>query len=192
VIETENFDTIEITSSAELRAWLLNNHGQSKSVWLVTYKKHVQVKYVSTSEILDELLCFGWIDGVRRKVDNNKTMQLISPRKTQLWARTYKTRFAKLQNEGRIHLSGLRSIEMAKQNSTWTAMEDVDALEIPLDLNEVLSAQPPTLLLFNSFAPSYRRNVLRWLKLAKTNGTREKRLVQIAQFSQENKRIPQM
>ena len=83
MIKTESFNKIEIKSVEELRAWLLQYHSQAESVWLVTYKKNRPEYYVSREDVLDELLCFGWIDGIRRKLDDTKTMQLISPRKTQ-------------------------------------------------------------------------------------------------------------
>jgi uncharacterized protein YdeI (YjbR/CyaY-like superfamily) len=85
MLKTEKFIQIEITSSAELRDWLLHNHSQKESIWLVTYKKQVPKKYVSIQEVLDELLCFGWIDGIRRKLDTERTMQLITPRKVGHW-----------------------------------------------------------------------------------------------------------
>jgi uncharacterized protein YdeI (YjbR/CyaY-like superfamily) len=192
MIETEKFDKFEVSSPHELRSWLMGHHAQAASVWLVTYKKHIPTKYLSTSEILDELLCFGWIDGVRRKLDDEKTMQLISPRKVEHWAVTYKARAERLLMEGRMHEAGLRSIEAAKQNGKWVLMSDVDALEIPSDLYASLNASFPALEYFNTSAPSYRRNVLRWLKLAKTNATREKRLQKICEFSSGGKRILQM
>jgi uncharacterized protein YdeI (YjbR/CyaY-like superfamily) len=192
MIETEKFQQVEVGSSEELHGWLLVHHGQSESIWLVTYKKHVSAKYISTSDILDQLLCFGWIDGIRRKVDDDKTMQLIAPRKAQHWAETYKIRAERLQKEGRMHQAGLKSLEEAQQNGKWNAMADVDALEIPDDLAAILKTHAPAFDVFSAYAPSYRRNVLRWLKLAKTDATRQKRLLQIAEFSQNNKRIPQM
>ena len=78
MIITENFDKVEITSQEELRSWLLKNHAQPESVWLVTHKKSEPDKYVSRWDVLNELICFGWIDGIRRKLDDKKTMQLIN------------------------------------------------------------------------------------------------------------------
>lgn len=78
MIKTENFDKVEITSQEELRSWLLKNHAQPESVWLVTHKKSEPDKYVSRWDVLNELICFGWIDGIRRKLDDKKTMQLIN------------------------------------------------------------------------------------------------------------------
>ncbi|MEO1664224.1 MAG: YdeI/OmpD-associated family protein [Chloroflexota bacterium] len=189
---TDNFEKVTVTSSAELRAWLEANHEQDNSVWLVTYKKHMNEKYVSTEQILDEVLCFGWIDGIRRKLDDDRTMQLIAPRKTQHWAKSYKDRVARLEAEGRMHPAGLKVIEESKQNGLWTFMDDVDALIMPDDLVEALQEQPPAFENFEAAAPSYRRNVLRWIKLAKKPATRTKRIHKTATTSAAGEKIPQM
>jgi uncharacterized protein YdeI (YjbR/CyaY-like superfamily) len=78
MVKTENFIQVEIVSAAQLRDWLRQNRGQKESIWLVTYKKEVQRKYVSNNEVLDELLCFGWIDGIKRKIDNQKKSNAIN------------------------------------------------------------------------------------------------------------------
>ena len=75
MIKTENFEKVHIDSAEDLREWLTEHHAQEESVWSVTYKKSVPNKYVSREEVLDELLCFGWIDGIRRKLDTDRTMQ---------------------------------------------------------------------------------------------------------------------
>ena len=118
MVKTENFEQIEVSSAAQLRAWMVNNHNQKESIWFVTYKKHIADKYVSISEVLDELLCFGWIDGIRRKLDEDKTMQLISPRQTQHWAQTYKVRFAKLEKQGLVAEAGKASVKRSKENGS--------------------------------------------------------------------------
>jgi uncharacterized protein YdeI (YjbR/CyaY-like superfamily) len=190
MIETEKFKKIEVKSRGELRGWLLNYHSQSESVWLVTYKKSVPDKYLSTAEVLDELLCFGWIDGIRRKLDENRTMQLISPRKTQHWAMTYKNKVKKLMDEGKMHASGLKCIERSKQEGLWDFMNDVDNLIIPRDLAERLSDNSEAELFFNGINDSSKRFVLRWLKLAKTEKTREHRIEKIFELSAKGEKLP--
>ena len=81
---------VEVESTAALRHWLERNYNYERSVWLVTFKKAAGSRYVSTSEVLDELVAFGWTDGVRQKVDDERTMQLISRHRAELWAKTYK------------------------------------------------------------------------------------------------------
>ena len=110
MINTDNFDKVEITSVEEFRNWLIENHNQDNGVWLVTFKKCEATKYVSREEVLDELLCFGWIDGTRRKLDEKRTMQLITKRRVQHWSKTYKERVSKLIEQEKMHDAGLKSI----------------------------------------------------------------------------------
>jgi len=188
--KTENFEKIEITSAEELRNWLSGNHMQEESIWLVTYKKSVVDKYVSVSEVLDELLCFGWIDGIRRKLDEERTMQLISPRKAQHWAKSYKDRVAKLEAEGRMMPPGIKSVEEGKRSGLWNFMDDVDALILPDDFIDVLKSIPEAYRNFNAFNDSSKRNMLRHIKLAKTEKTRAKRITKLAELAARNEKLP--
>ena len=192
MIKTETFDKIEVASAEELRAWLLTHHGTEESVWLVTYKKHVADKYLSTGQVLDELLCFGWVDGIRRKLDDDRTMQLIAPRRMQAWAQSYKDRVARLEQEGRMHPSGQAAIALSKLKGLWSVMADVYALIVPQDLRDALSGRPEAEAYFDACPPSYRRNVLRWIKLAKTPPTRSNRISQTVDTSAAGQRIPQV
>ena len=187
---TENFRIVEVTSAAELRAWLSENHSIEESIWLVTYKKCVADKYVSVSEVLDELLCFGWIDGIRRKLDEERTMQLISPRKAQHWAKSYKDRVAKLEKEGRMMPPGIQSVEEGKRSGLWNFMDDVDALILPDDFIHALKAIPGAYSNFNAFNDSSKRNMLRHIKLAKTEKTRAKRIAKLTELATQNKKLP--
>ncbi len=189
---TERFTQVEVNSVAELESWLAANHAQPENVWLVTWKKSVPENYVSTDEILDEVIAWGWIDGIRRKLDNDRTMQIIGPRHTQAWAKSYKDRAARLIAEGRMQAPGLASIEAGKQCGLWDYWADVDALIDPEDLRAALAASPDAQAYYDNTGSSYRRNLLRWIKLAKTDATRQKRIAQIAEFSLRGDRIPQM
>jgi len=77
--KVQESERVEAKSVAELRRWLEENYAQNELLWLVTYKKDIPANYVLVHEVLDELLCFGWIDGRRMKLDNERTMQLLSP-----------------------------------------------------------------------------------------------------------------
>jgi len=192
MIATDKFEKVEVASAAELHDWLAEHHGRDGSVWLVTWKKTHPDRFLSTGDVLDELIAFGWIDGIRRKLDDDRTMQLISPRKTQHWAKSYKDRAARLIEEGRMRKPGFKSIEEGKTSGLWSFMDDVDALIVPSDLADALSAWPSAAENFEAAAPSYRRNVLRWIKLAKTPSTRAKRIWQAAEFAERDAKIPQM
>ncbi len=188
--KTENFEQVEVTTAIQLREWLLKNHTQKESIWLVTYKKQVPEKYISVQEVLDELLCFGWIDGIRRKLDLDRTMQLIAPRKVEHWAQTYKDRFAKLEKLGLVHQAGTNSVLASKQNGLWNFMDDVDALIKPDDLVKCLNEHPPAMEFFETFSKSNKRFILRWIKLAKTPATRQKRILETATLASKNLKIP--
>jgi uncharacterized protein YdeI (YjbR/CyaY-like superfamily) len=184
----EELERVEVSSVAELHAWFLAHHDQPEGIWLVTHRKSVPERYVSARAVLDEALCFGWMDGARRKVDDERTMQLLSPRRAQHWARSYKDRVAVLTREGRMHPAGLAAVERAKADGGWTFMDDVDALVIPEDLREAFDARPPAAQHFAAFPPSAQRQILRWIKLAKTTETRAKRVLLTAERAAVNER----
>jgi uncharacterized protein YdeI (YjbR/CyaY-like superfamily) len=191
MIKTSNFKQLEIASAKELRTWLEIHHTQKESIWLVTFKKEITDKYVSVDEILDELVCFGWIDGIRRKVDEERTMQLISPRKVQYWTRTYKDRFAKLESEGRMTNAGRLSVEISKKAGLWDFMDDVDKILIPDDLVDSLNEKGLTQT-FEALSTSYKRNLLRYIKIAKISSTRQKRIDQIVESVARGEKIRNM
>lgn len=191
-IKTDNFASVEITGEGQLWDWLAINHGSSDSFWLITFKKSVPNKYLSREQVLDALIAYGWIDGIRRKLDDERTMQLISVRKTQSWSATYKERAARLENESRMQPAGYAAIKKSKSLGLWDVMADVDTLSIPDDLNEKLAENATAATYFEHCPPSYKRNVLRWLKSAKTDKTRQKRLCIIFTECLAGNRIPQM
>ncbi len=96
-MDYNKFERVEIKSEDDLWQWLQQYHGNSESVWLVTWKAAHPDRYVSRDTVLDALIAHGWIDGRRLKLDDTRTMQLISPRKQQVWAQTYKDRAERLR-----------------------------------------------------------------------------------------------
>ncbi len=192
MIRTESFERVEVASPGELRDWLARNHARAESVWLVTWKKGAPEKYLSTGAVLDELLAWGWIDGVRRKLDETRTMQLISPRRTQRWAKSYKDRVARLRAEGRMAPPGEAAVVVAIASGLWDATAEVDALVTPSDLAAALAARPPARERFAALPPAYLRNVLRWIDLARKPETRARRVAAVVAATAENRRLPQM
>ena len=191
-IKTENFSSVEITNEQDLWIWLSNNFGSQESVWLITYKKSTPQKYLSREQVLDALIAYGWIDGIRRKLDDQRTMQLISQRKIQSWSATYKQRAERLVAADRMQPAGRDAITQSKRLGLWNVMQDVDALVVPDDLQILLYKDATAATYFETCPPSYKRNVLRWLKSAKTERTRQKRLHSIFTECKTENRIPQM
>lgn len=189
-VGADGLERVEVTSRTGLRAWLEAHHAREASVWLVTWKAAERDRYVSREEVLDELIAFGWIDGVRRKLDDTRTMQLISKRRVQHWARSYKERAARLIEEGRMAEPGFASIEAGKASGLWDFMDDVDDLVVPDDLAAGLEADPAAKAHFQTFPPSARRFTLRWIKLARTEGTRRKRIEMTVERAARGEFVP--
>ncbi|MEM9970869.1 MAG: YdeI/OmpD-associated family protein [Pseudomonadota bacterium] len=178
---------LEITTAGALWDWLADNHGQTESVRLVTWKARHAGKYVSREQVLDALLAHGWIDGRRFVVDDDRTAQLIAPRQQQAWSQSYKDRVERLRANGRMQAAGEACVNAGKTSGLWDFFADVDALIVPDDLASRLNTAT-----WDALAPSYRRNVLRWIKLAKTAPTRAKRIAATVEATAKGEKIAQM
>ncbi|AHM04017.1 hypothetical protein roselon_01638 [Roseibacterium elongatum DSM 19469] len=181
-------ERIEITAPSQLWEWLAENH-TGPSVWLVTWKAAHRANYVSREQVLDALVAYGWIDGRRMKLDENRSMQLIAPRKQSVWARSYKLRAERLIAEGRMRPPGLAALQAAQAGALWHTSDPVDDFAVPEDLRDALAAQGGKAW-FASAAPSYRRNVLRYLAQAKRPETRAKRVALIAGHAARGEKLP--
>lgn len=191
-MEADRFVRVEIQAAQDLWDWLAVHHAQRESIWLVTWKAQDTRRYVSREEVLDALIAHGWIDGRRLKLDDDRTMQLISPRKQQAWADSYKRRAERLETEGRMHPSGHAAIAAAKAAGRWNETAGVDALIVPHDLAAALASDAAADSFFLGAAPSYRRNVLRWLHTAKRAETRAQRIARIVNLSAAGTKVPQL
>lgn len=188
-MDADSFERVEVTSEDALWAWLEARHSLSRSVWLVTWKAARRDKYLSREQVLDALVAYGWTDGRRMKLDDDRTMQLISPRKQHAWAQSYKSRAARLESEGRMKAPGRARIAEAKASGLWNATVDVDACEEPDDLHAALDASGGAAW-WASAAPSYRRNILRWIAGAKRDETRRRRIDDVAVRAARGDKVP--
>lgn len=188
----ENLQKVEIKSLAELRAWLQRHHAQRESVWLVTFKKAPRAPYVAYADIVDELLCFGWIDSLPRALDENRTMVRISPRNPKsAWSKINKDKAARLTKSGRMQPPGQAAIAAAKAKGVWAKLDAVETLTPPDDLARALNASPPAAEHFAAFPPSIRRGILEWITQAKRPETRARRIAETARLAARNERANQ-
>jgi uncharacterized protein YdeI (YjbR/CyaY-like superfamily) len=188
----DDLPRVEISSRAQLRAWLEVNHATSGSIWLVTWKKQTRERHVPYDAIVEEALCFGWVDSLPRRLDAERTMLLLSPRKPRsAWSAANKARVAQLALAGLMSLAGLAVVEAAKKDGSWDFLDDVERLEVPADLAEALAAYPEAAQHFSAFPRSVRRAILEWIKQAKQPETRVKRVLETAALASENKRANQ-
>lgn len=177
---------VEVADRAELRAWLARHHAQAGSIWLVTGKKGAP-GYVSYQAIVEEALCFGWIDSLPRALDETRTMHLLSPRKPgSAWSKVNKAKADMLIAAGRMAAPGLAAIERAKSDGTWSKLDAVETLVVPDDLARALAAHPPAADRFDAFPRSSRRLILEWIAQARTPATRERRIEETARLAAEN------
>ncbi len=179
-------------SRAELRAWLAQNHGQTDGVWLVTFKKHRPDKYLAYDELVEEAICFGWIDSLPRKLDEDRTMHWLSPRKPGSgWSRRNKERVERLLAAGLLEPAGLEKIEAAKPDGSWSAMDAIEDLEIPPDLEAALAGFDSARQHFVAFPRSVKRAILEWILTARRPATRARRVEETARLAQDNIRANQ-
>ena len=182
---------VQIDSADAFWEWLSINHQSPDSYLLVTWKKSNKIKYVSRDDVLDALLAYGWIDGRRFALDDERTMQLICKRKQQKWTQSYRDRINRLSAKGLMQPSGLAAVEDAKANGSWLANLDVDDLVSPSDLIEALKLYEGESW-WEGAAPSYKRNILRWLSAAKKEETRQKRCLEIAKACGAGQKLKNM
>lgn len=186
----KQFEQVEVTSREQWRTWLANNHTQTDSIWLVTYKKHTGSRYLSYDAIVEEALCFGWIDSLPRKLDSDRTMLLLSPRRPKSpWSKLNKDRVTQMLNQGLMTPSGQAKIERAKADGSWTFLDDVEALIIPDDLASALGTNPQAKMYFEAFSPSSKKGILQWIKSAKQSKTREKRILKTVELAAQNIKV---
>ena len=188
----KEIETFYPKSRQEWREWLLENHHSKQSIWLIYYKKKSNIPTVMYSEAVDEALCFGWIDSKTKPLDEEKFMQFFSKRKTNsVWSKINKEKIEHLTNAGLMTKAGFDIIEIAKQNGSWTILDEAEALIIPNDLEEEFENNPNAKTYFLSLSRSDKRNILQWLVLAKRVETRAKRIREIIELANINNKPKQ-
>jgi uncharacterized protein YdeI (YjbR/CyaY-like superfamily) len=178
----KEIETFCPTSRAAWRGWLQENHRSKQCIWLVYYKKKSNVPSLSWSEAVDEALCFGWIDSTAKTLDEHTFMQFFCKRKPKsVWSKINKAKVEQLMAAGLIAEAGYESIEIAKQNGSWSILDEVEELTIPEDLEQEFHRNPGSLDFFLSLSKSVRKSILQWLVMAKRPETRQKRINEIAE-----------
>src|SRR6478736_6430527 len=165
----------------EWRNWLEKNHDKATEIYLVYYKLSTKKPTVTYEESVEEALCFGWIDGVRKGVDEETYMNRFTPRKPKsMWSVVNRERVEKLIAEGKMTAAGLKLVELAKQNGQWDAAYQLSAKqEIPKDLDDALEANEAALIFFKSLSNTNQFTYIRQLEKIKSAELRAERLQRI-------------
>jgi len=168
--------TLYVTSREEWRAWLTKHHESETEVWLIYYKKHTGRPRISYDEAVEEALCFGWIDSIGKRLDDEKFAQKFTPRRDRTnWSLLNKRRVRKLIREGRMTEAGLAKIDLTMLGEEAEAKQSKDA-DIPRFVKQALMANAKAWENFQNLTPSRRRSYVQLILDAKKEETRERRL----------------
>lgn len=171
---------IYFATDTEWRNWLSENYDSSNGIYLILYKVSSEMASMRWEEAVRVALCYGWIDSTVKRLDEEKRRQLFTPRKTKsVWSRLNKSHIQDLKAKNLMHSSGLKKIDMAKSDGSWTALDDVENLVIPEDLALAFKANQIAYKNYLAFTMSYRKGYLYWLHSGKRKATREKRIAEI-------------
>ncbi|GAA4817306.1 YdeI/OmpD-associated family protein [Litoribaculum gwangyangense] len=171
----------------EWRNWLHNNHASSKGVYLIFFKVDHENDSMRWEEAVKVALFYGWIDSTVKSLGDGKRRQYFTPRNHKsVWSALNKRYIEELLTENLMHESGLKIIEVAKQNGSWTALDDVENGIIPEDLQKEFDHNLEAFKNYQNFAPSYRKSYLYWLNQAKRKATRHKRIEEIIELCAKN------
>ena len=174
---------------AQWRAWLAANHDTAPGVWLCSWKAATGKPSVPYAEAVEEAICFGWIDSTVNSLDDERGLQLMTPRRPKSsWTRLNRRRVAELEAAGLMTEAGRRSAEVAKANGWWTISDSVEDLIEPDDLAAALDADADARRHWDGFPPSARKQMLWWLITAVRPETRDKRVAAIVEKASRGER----
>ncbi|MCU4177066.1 YdeI/OmpD-associated family protein [Carboxylicivirga sp. N1Y90] len=176
-----DIETFRPANQNEWRKWLELNHDKKEAVWVIFHKKSSPSHNMSWSESVDEALCFGWIDSVKKSIDSEKFKQYFSKRKAKSnWSKINKDKVLTLIDQGLMQEAGFKSIEIAKENGSWTILDEIEALVVPQDLEDELEKHDGAAQYFKGLSKSVKKGLLYWVVSAKRKETRQKRVLEIA------------
>ena len=159
------------------REWLASNVDRREGLWVVYRKKSSSLDGPAYDDLVEEALCFGWIDSRVRRVDDDRMMQWFSPRREGgLWSALNKERIERLVLAGHMTEIGQVAIDRAKADGSWSQLDEVDALVVPPDLQTALEATPEGLTAYDALGDSVKKQYLWWIHSAKRPATRANRI----------------
>jgi uncharacterized protein YdeI (YjbR/CyaY-like superfamily) len=184
-------DALLFENRNEWRFWLEKNHTVTNEVWLLHYNKLSGKKCLNHFDAVEEALCFGWIDSKLKKIDDERFILKYSPRKSKsVWSKINKDNAEKMISLGKMTPAGFDKIEEAKKQGFWdTAYTNLVKERLPSDLKKALIVNKKAWNNFQNFANSYRNMYIGWVKNAKNEETRKKRISKVVKSSLDNKKL---
>ena len=185
-------ETFHAKNRNDWRAWLEKNHDVKTEVWLVFYKKHTGQPSIPYDDAVEESLCFGWIDSVIQRIDDDRYGRKFTPRKDgSKWSALNKRRVAKMIQEGRMTEAGLAKLSYSGAEDDYgrTPQRKAQELVPPRYFKQALLGNRKAWENFSRLAPSHRRAYIQWITAAKTEGTRDRRLAEAVRLLAENQKL---
>lgn len=182
-------ERVHADTREQWRSWLADNHASAASAWLVSWKRHTGKPSVGYEDSVREAAAFGSIDSKGLTLDEDRTMLYFARRKPgSAWSRSNKIRIEDLERDGLMADAGLRAIEAAKADGSWTLLDDVEALIVAADLATAFERYPGASEKWESFPRTAKRAILEWIMQAKKPETRTKRIEQTASATAKSER----
>ena len=168
----QSLKLLEVPSRGEWRAWLAKHHKSSPGVWFVFHKAHSGVKSVTYDDFVREALCFGWIDSLIKRLDDDRFAMKATPRKpTSKWSDLNRRRWTELKNAGLLTAAGLAA---APTGNKYAPKPKIP--ELPGYIAKAIKGNPKAWSFFQNLTPTQRRNFVVWIHIAKRRETRERRI----------------
>jgi uncharacterized protein YdeI (YjbR/CyaY-like superfamily) len=184
--------TVEVKNRAEWRAWLAANHDKEAEVWLVYYKKKTGKTSVEYGASVEEALCYGWVDSIIKKLDDTKYARKFTPRKeSSKWSPSNKKRVEQLIRDGLMTEHGLQKVEAAKRTGNWDNPVQKPKLtfEMRVEFAKALRKNKRAQETYRKLAPTYQKQYLGWIEVAKRPETKEKRIKESVRLLAEGKKL---
>lgn len=182
-------ERVTATDAAAWRAWMADNHETAAGVWLLDVRRTTADAGLHYVDAVCHALCFGWIDGPVRTFDDGRVGQWFSPRRRGSgWAATNKARIAQMEAAGLMMPAGIRVLEAAKADGSWTVLDGPEAGIEPDDLTAALDANPAARAAWDGFPKSVKKLGLTQIAMAKRPETRQKRIAKLVADAAEGRR----
>jgi uncharacterized protein YdeI (YjbR/CyaY-like superfamily) len=168
--------TLDIRTRRAWRTWLRKHHATTTAVWLIFHKLHTAVECLEYEDAIEEALCFGWVDSLVKRLDEDRFARKFTPRKpNSKWSTINRRRYEKVKSLGLLEPPGLARSPTSRSGDAPI----VDVAKPPADFKRALKENPAALARYNGLASSYRRGILGWIGTAKKEETRQKRIRQV-------------
>ncbi|MGB0120933.1 MAG: YdeI/OmpD-associated family protein [Solirubrobacterales bacterium] len=183
-------ETIHFENGDELEAWLAANGSEADELWIEIFKKHTGVTSLTWAEIVDAVLCFGWIDSQSRRIDEDRYRQRITPRRPRSkWSKINREKVTALIEAGRMRPAGLAEVERAKADGRWDAAYDSPSTaQVPDDLSRALD-EGNLRAAFDALDSQNRYAILHRLQTAKRSDTRARRIEKFCGMLERGEKI---